>query len=68
MTLLGHPVCVKPYLLLEIPHLLVFFVCFWDDRFKKLHELYQGTYIVTAIVLGALYMVCKLLQTLSELG
>ena len=48
--------------------MLDFLIHFWDENFKNFHGSDQGANIDTAIVLGALHLVCKILQTLSELG
>ena len=57
MTLLGHPVCVKPYLLMDIPHMLNFFVHLWYYNIEEIYGLDLCSDIGTAIVLGTLYMI-----------
>ena len=68
MKLLVRPVCAKPYLLLDIAHMLEFLILFCDGNFKNLHFSYRGAVIETAILLGALKIFCKLLHTLAGLG
>ena len=67
MTLLVKPVYVKPYIMLEIPHILEFFIRFWDENFQKLHGLDQGSDIGNTTVLDELHIVVNILQTLANI-
>ena len=68
MKLLGYPLCLKPYFLLDTPHMLEFFACFWDDNIEELHGSDRCANINTTIVLGALQTIGNIFHTLTELG